>query len=131
MPWLPPVHRPVGWRDKPARDRDYGTHRDRASVTLMASTRWRRARLVFLARHPLCVDCGRGATVVDHRDPHRGDPAVFWDSRRWQALCASCHGRKTAAQDGGFGQRNRNDQASRPSPLWGIGGVILYVLSVS
>jgi len=32
---------------------------------------------------------------------------VFWDCSRWQALCASCHGRKTAAQDGGFGNTRR------------------------
>jgi 5-methylcytosine-specific restriction protein A len=41
--------------------------------------------------------------VVDHIVPHRGDLTVFWDRSRWQALCASCHGRKTAARDGGFG----------------------------
>jgi hypothetical protein len=38
--------------------------------------------------NPLCVGCRHGASVVDRRDPHRGDPAVFWDRGRWQAMCA-------------------------------------------
>lgn len=111
MPWQPPVHRPVGWRGKQARDRDYAENRDRASLKLMTSRAWRTARLGFLMTNPLCVDCGRAATVVDHRDPHRGDPLVFWDHTRWQSMCASCHGRKTASHDGGFGHRRRNDRA--------------------
>jgi hypothetical protein len=45
--------------------------------------------------------------VGQQADPHRGDPAIFWDRHRWQAFCVSCHGRKTAAQDGGFGNRRR------------------------
>jgi 5-methylcytosine-specific restriction protein A len=109
MPFLPPIHRPPGWRDKPARDREYAVHRDRASLALMSSRAWRRARVGFLMANPLCVGCRHGATVVDHRDPHRGDPAVFWDRDRWQPMCASCHGRKTAARDGGFGHRRRTD----------------------
>src|SRR5690348_2979007 len=96
MPWQPPAHRPVGWRDKRARDRDYATHRDKASLALITSGAWRQARLAFLAVNPLCVECGRVATVVDHRDPHRGDPIVFWNRSRWQSMCASCHSRKTA-----------------------------------
>ena len=44
------------------------------------------------------------ATVVDHRKPHRGDPVTFWDTTRWQSLCKSCHDRKTATQDRGFGR---------------------------
>jgi 5-methylcytosine-specific restriction enzyme A len=109
MPWQPPVHRPIGWRDKHARERDYATHRDKASLALITSSAWRKARLAFLAINPLCVECGRVATVVDHRVPHRGDPAVFWNRGRWQSMCASCHSRKTASRDGGFGLQRRND----------------------
>jgi 5-methylcytosine-specific restriction protein A len=111
MPWLPKTHRPTGWRDKQARDRDYAVHRDPAALKLMATRAWRKARLAFLMTYPLCVDCGRAANIVDHRDPHRGDPIVFWDRSRWQSMCASCHGRKTASFDGGFGMRRRNDPA--------------------
>lgn len=64
--------------------------------------RWRAARAIFLAQNPLCVEClesnrTTAATVVDHKQPHRGDPALFWDRRNWQSLCAEHHGKKTAA----------------------------------
>ena len=73
-------------------------------------SRWQRARLGWLAAHPLCAMCeheGRitAATVVDHIVPHRtawalasGDVdairaarARFWDSSNWQSLCAAHH----------------------------------------
>jgi 5-methylcytosine-specific restriction enzyme A len=116
VPVKPPVHRPVGWMDKAGHDRDYSKHRDKRSLALMRDPAWRKARLGFLAEHPLCARCGAPATVVDHIVPHRGDPAIFWDRTRWQALCASCHSRKTAAEDGGFGNRRRQG---------GLGGLIL------
>lgn len=58
--------------------------------------RWRRARAEHLRAHPLCVMCERNgktivATVVDHRTPHRGDPALFWDPTNWQSLCQPHH----------------------------------------
>ncbi len=70
--------------------------------------RWQRARRAYLARFPLCKDCEKhggivGADVVDHVEPHRGDAGLFWDQKNWQPLCASCHSRKTAKQDGGYG----------------------------
>ena len=63
-------------------------------------SRWRKARAAFLQRNPLCNECikhGRltPATVVDHVIPHRGDQKLFWDEANWQALCKSCHDRKT------------------------------------
>ena len=63
--------------------------------------RWQAARAAFLARHPVCAcpdRCGRPATEVDHRVPHRGDPALFWDQANWQPLTRECHARKTAAE---------------------------------
>nr|WP_305775513.1 HNH endonuclease signature motif containing protein [Ferrovum sp.] len=70
--------------------------------------RWRQARAVFLATHPLCAACeGKGritpAQVVDHVIPHRGDKQLFWDRNNWQALCKRCHDIKTTREDGGFG----------------------------
>jgi 5-methylcytosine-specific restriction enzyme A len=58
--------------------------------------KWQQARLGYLAQHPLCVMCqaeGRveAATVVDHKVPHRGDMARFWDSDNWQSLCKPHH----------------------------------------
>lgn len=69
------------------------------------NSRWQRARAAYLAAHPLCVECAKHgrvtpARVVDHVRPHRGDQALFWDERNWQALCDhtspfDCHGAKT------------------------------------
>jgi len=65
--------------------------------------RWKAARLAFLQRHPLCVECQRGGRlnafdpitnprfVVDHIRPHRGCRELFWDQRNWQVLCKPCH----------------------------------------
>ena len=58
--------------------------------------KWQQARAKYLAEHPLCVRChSRGritpATVVDHIEPHRGDPKLFWRRSNWQALCKRCH----------------------------------------
>ena len=112
MPMRMPVHQPVGRTTKQDRDRAYARTRDRASVVLYHSARWLKARVRFLRSHPLCAECERNgvirtASVVDHVDPHRGDATVFWDESRWQALCASCHGKKTVAKDGGFGNPRR------------------------
>ena len=59
-------------------------------------SRWQKARATYLRHHPLCVMCaelGRvePATVVDHKVPHRGDAALFWDHDNWQGLCETCH----------------------------------------
>jgi len=73
----------------------------------------KRARL-FLQQYPLCgmrpgnvapvmsrcqVDGVRTpATVVDHVVPHRRDPVLFHDVGNWQALCVSCHARKSQTE---------------------------------
>lgn len=63
---------------------------------------------MFLRRNPLCVECEKQgrlvpATVVDHVIPHKGDYEKFWNESNWQALCKSCHDRKTAREDGRWG----------------------------
>lgn len=74
-----------------------------------STPRWKKERARFLHHHPLCP-CGEQARYVDHVKPWRSFPedqrdAAFWDVRNWQPLCHSCHSRKTAAHDGGFGNR--------------------------
>lgn len=69
---------------------------------------WRRARLMFLRRNPLCVDPFgihakenhiEPATLVDHIIPHKGDREKFWNKDNLQSLCASCHCRKTFSEN--------------------------------
>ena|SRR5690554_4960799 len=74
--------------------------------------RWRKARIPFLEQHPLCADCKSNdrvsaAEVVDHVIPHKGCEVLFWDQSNWQPLCKPCHSRKTASEDGGFGNKSR------------------------
>lgn len=67
-----------------------------------ALARWSSLRESQLSAEPLCRHCAAAgrttpATDVDHVTPHRGDPALFWDSRNLQSLCKACHSRKTQA----------------------------------
>ncbi len=67
-------------------------------------SRWRKVRKQYLQAHPLCEECRKNgqyvkATDVDHIIPHRGDPKLFWDQKNWQALCHSCHSKKTRRED--------------------------------
>jgi 5-methylcytosine-specific restriction protein A len=82
--------------------------------------RWAKARLMFLAANPLCIDClARGrteaATEVDHEIPHRGDAVLFWDQTNWRARCKPCHSRKTATIDSGFA-RHKAQRAKGDDP---------------
>lgn len=72
------------------------------------SPEWKALRDETLNADPYCVECRqdglvRLATVVDHKD---GDS---WNNsfENRQGLCATHHNRKTAKQDGGFGNRKR------------------------
>lgn len=79
-----------------ARARKQRFDRTRPSATERGyDSRWRKARLEFLAVRPWCFTkgCGAAATVVDHIIPHRGDQKLFWDRSNWQPLCARCHSR--------------------------------------
>ena len=83
-------------RETNVRDERRGNSHQRGYTNL-----WRKARLAYLSRHPLCVDCLRKGIVnpgneVDHITPHRGDRDLFWDMKNWQTLCKSCHSQKTA-----------------------------------
>ena len=79
---------------------------------LYNTSRWVAFRSEYLRTHPACVSCRNRATVVDHIQPHRGDPVRFW-AGPFQPMCSSCHGRKTLRRDGGFG-RPRKPNVARP-----------------
>lgn len=74
--------------------------------------KWREARIIFLRRHPLCEHCKyegirTPATEVDHIIPHKGDLKSFWNKMNWMGLCKSHHSRKTAKENGGFGNQTK------------------------
>lgn len=61
--------------------------------------RWARLRLEVFKRDRFTCQwerCGRmepvtSLLVADHKQPHRGDPRLFWDKNNLQTLCKSCH----------------------------------------
>ena len=59
--------------------------------------KWRLVAGAWLRANPLCVRCGRMATVCDHIIPHRRNAELFWDVTNRQSLCKRCHDRKTGA----------------------------------
>lgn len=80
-------------------------------------TQWQKLRLMVLREQPLCVECqkiGRltVATVLDHITPHKGDMDLFYRRDNLQQLCATCHNRKTASEDGGFGNKDKSKASS-------------------
>jgi 5-methylcytosine-specific restriction protein A len=73
-----------------------------------ASAAWRAIRKEQLAKEPYCRTCRRKgiwrlANQVDHIDGDASNDAPT----NYQSLCGPCHSRKTAREDGGFGNRKR------------------------
>lgn len=80
---------------------------DQTSAQRGYGYRWQKARATFLKSHPLCIRCqaeGRvePATVVDHRTPHRGDQALFWDQGNWDPLCTHHHSADKQREEAGL-----------------------------
>jgi 5-methylcytosine-specific restriction protein A len=75
-------------------------HRHSRAVTRGA--RWRALRLQALRRDGFrCRSCGeRGELEVDHIEPVRARPDLAWSLDNLQALCVSCHTRKTRSELG-------------------------------
>ena len=95
-----------------------GAGKRRKTAQLGYGGRWQKARIGWLARHPLCVMCAAqgkvtAATVVDHIEPHRLGKALdsgdadqiaaarrrFWDRGNWQSLCGPHHDRDKQAAE--------------------------------
>jgi 5-methylcytosine-specific restriction protein A len=74
-------------------------------------SKWEKESKAFLAlpENRLCIcGCCQPSEMVDHKEPHRGDKRLFWSRANWQAMTKRCHSRKTAAFDGGFGNRSKD-----------------------
>jgi 5-methylcytosine-specific restriction enzyme A len=111
MPRRPAPYRPTADRPRPREHRESACKRGYGRD-------WQKLRLSHLQQNPWCVRCeqdGRvtAAAQVDHTIPHKGDPALFWDPDNLQSLCETCHSRKTAVEDGGFGRPPRTPQDRR------------------
>ena len=78
--------------------KDYDIHkRDKGLTKFYASTQWRKLRDIQLKRSPLCVKCGRAATVADHIiEIKDGGCKLCLDNL--QSMCNGCHTSKTAAE---------------------------------
>ena len=97
-----------------------------ARKRLYDSVAWAQARSAYLRTHPACVRCGRGATVVDHVLGHGDDwRSTFWNRGSWQALCLSCHSRKTSSEEQhGAGGASRMGGVTRVPPGGGWDGSV-------
>ena len=61
-----------------------------------SSWEWRKIRNEFLRKNSICAICGNEAAEVDHIVPVRLGGTN--DESNLQALCKSCHSRKTAKE---------------------------------
>ena len=83
--------------------RNKEVYRTRSELPRGTLVKWRKYTKQYRVDYPHCVDCGAPAEVTDHVIPHRGDMRLFWDANNHAPMCRSCHNRKTATADGGFG----------------------------
>ena len=106
MPVRPQQHnRPLAIAAKPQKQQ---ANRQEGRALATNSAAWRRIRAYVLANEPLCRECAKAGKVVaashvDHIDGNSGSNA----QANLQPLCAPCHSRKTALEDGGFGNVQR------------------------
>jgi 5-methylcytosine-specific restriction protein A len=113
MPISPTEHTPFTHRaPKHESIEKHDPKKVRSSTAQGYGYRWQQARAGYFSKHPLCVHCQQQglvtiATDLDHIVPHHGDMVKFWQRDNWQGLCAPCHSRKTAKENGGFGNKSK------------------------
>lgn len=127
MPSAPPTFRPArnpGPTAVEIRARHQSEHDAKrgSAASRGYGPEWRRYRAGFLVEHPLCALCAdagvlAAAALVDHIEPHRGDKDLFWSASNHQALCCSCHSRKTAREGGHVEQSLWHPQGLKPSTV--------------
>jgi len=108
MPYRPPRHEAVP--RSPLRHHEPPQAKRPSSHAQGYDRRWAKLAKMFRRQHPLCADPfgehakeGRIAPGghVDHIIPKRRGGDDDWNNL--QNLCPRCHSRKTATENGGFG----------------------------
>jgi 5-methylcytosine-specific restriction protein A len=92
---------------KPAYDKWYKT------------SQWQKLRWSVLLRDGFTCQCGcnrlehdTSQLVADHKIPHRGDPALFWDASNLQTLTKHCHD----------SDKQRIEKGGKAKPTYGSDG---------
>jgi len=83
--------------------------RDEFSKNFYKTPEWLSVKKQYLKEHPLCVECLKSgkrtrATIVDHIVPIKQGGDKFSESNL-QALCWSCHSRKSVEEGSRFGKK--------------------------
>ena len=107
MPRRPDPHRPllpVTARQHRSERRDQRSAEAVEWRRLYKTPQWRRLRQAQLSREPLCRVCqalGKvtAATVVDHKQAHRGDLTLFLDPENLMSICAPHHNSASQRRD--------------------------------
>jgi 5-methylcytosine-specific restriction protein A len=69
---------------------------------------WNKLSRMRRRRYPMCERCHRAPSQqTDHIVPKSRGGTDDWESL--EALCGSCHSRKTASEDGGYGVKIPGD----------------------
>jgi 5-methylcytosine-specific restriction endonuclease McrA len=91
----------------PGNERERSTYRDQTQEwrRWYKTSRWQKLRWSILVRDLFtCRRCDRiepdtSKLVADHKIPHRGDDALFWDEKNLQCLCKPCHDRDKQSEE--------------------------------
>ena len=120
--------------DRPGYCDEHAKHRQKQNDQIRGSSndrgygyKWQKESKDYLLKNPLCAcsECAASnghellANVVDHITPHKLKEAkesnnpelirkaikLFWSRKNWQSMNKICHDKKTARENGGFGNQ--------------------------
>jgi len=96
MPSRAKSYRPASATDPKEARRTYQRFRtDKKEQAFYRSARWRKLRVWFLNRNPICNRCQASAEEVHHIVELKADPERALDPDNLEALCKRCHSRET------------------------------------
>jgi 5-methylcytosine-specific restriction protein A len=85
---------------------------------------WQKFRVLYLRDHPLCRECYKANRLTPATEIHHIVELVNggskYDESNLMELCHSCHARITAAESGGFGNKQGK---GKPRADCGVDGV--------